>query len=98
MNTTIKNEWYTNFFSGLNCEMWERAVSTEWTTNEVDFLIETMEIKPGNTLLDIPCGYGRHAIELAKRGVQVTGVDIFTEFLQTLQKRAVIEQVSVNII
>lgn len=98
MNTTIKNEWYTDFFSGLNCEMWERAVSAEWTTNEVDFLLTTMQIKPGNTLLDIPCGSGRHAIELAKRGVQVTGIDISIEFLQTLKKRADENNVSVTII
>lgn len=98
MNTTIHNEWYTNFFSGLNCEMWERAVSSEWTTSEVDFLIETMEISPSNAILDVPCGYGRHAIELAKQGFQVTGIDISAEFLQTLQKRVDADKLSVTLV
>lgn len=98
MNTTIHNEWYTAFFSGLNCEMWERAVSAEWTTSEVDFLIETMEIKPGNSILDIPCGYGRHALELAKRGFEVTGIDLSAEFLQTLRKQAEVDKLSVHVI
>ncbi|AUD07220.1 class I SAM-dependent methyltransferase [Spirosoma pollinicola] len=98
MNTTIYNEWYTEFFSGLNCEMWERAVSAEWTTSEVDFLIETMGIKPGNSILDIPCGYGRHALELAKRGLQVTGIDISAEFLQMLRKQAGADKLSVHVI
>ena len=98
MNTSINNEWYKDFFSGLNCEMWERAVSTEWTANEVDFLISTLSVKPGGNILDIPCGYGRHAIELTKRGFQVMGIDISTEFLQTLQKRIDAEQLSIHII
>ena len=98
MNTTIKNEWYTDFFSGLNCEMWERAVSAEWTSTEVDFLITTMAIKPGNAILDIPCGYGRHTIELAKRGFQMTGIDISTEFLQTLQKQIDSESLAIQVI
>ena len=98
MNTTIKNEWYTDFFSGLNCELWERAVTTEWTEQEVDFLIDALLIKPGHEVLDIPCGFGRHAIELAKRGFQMTGIDISAEFLQTLQERVEAEQLSIHIV
>ena len=98
MNTTIDNNWYETFFSGLNVEMWEKADLTDWTRNEIDFLITTLAIKPGSAILDIPCGYGRHAIELAKRGVQVTGIDISAEFLQTLQKRIADEHVSIQVI
>lgn len=98
MNTTIRNEWYTDFFSGLNCEMWEKAVTTEWTEQEVDFLINALAIQPGDEVLDIPCGFGRHAIELAKRGFQMTGIDISAEFLQTLQERVDAEQLSIHIV
>src|SRR5262249_135376 len=35
----------------------------------------------GARLLDVPCGDGRLAIELAKRGYRVAGVDISPEFL-----------------
>ncbi len=98
MNTTIKNEWYETFFSGLNCELWEKAVTPEWTTQEVDFLIDTLNINPGAALLDVPCGFGRHTVELARRGFQMTGIDISAEFLQTMQQRIDTEQLSIQVI
>ena len=98
MNTTIDNNWYENFFSGLNCELWERAVTPEWTRQEADFLISALNIQPGATLLDIPCGHGRHTIELARRGFNLTGIDISTEFLQTMQKQIDTEQLSIRVI
>ena len=98
MNTTIDNNWYEEFFSGLNCEMWEKAVSPEWTTREADFLISALNVQPGATLLDIPCGHGRHTIELAKRGFDLTGIDISAEFLQTLQQQMEAEQLPIRVI
>lgn len=98
MNITIENEWYETFFSGLNCEMWEKAISAEWTEREVDFLISVLNVQPGSSLLDIPCGYGRHTVELAKRGYNLTGFDISAEFLQTLRERVAAEQLSIQVI
>ena len=37
-------------------------------------------------LLDLGCGTGRHAVEMAKRGVQVTGVDMSESMLDMGQK------------
>lgn len=98
MHTDIKNNWYEDFFAGLNCEMWEKAATPEWTEKEVDFLIETLAIKPGDAVLDIPCGHGRHAIELAKRGFQLTGIDISAEFVGKLRERIRAEQLLIQVI
>lgn len=87
MNPIIKNEWYKTFFRGLNCEMWTKAATPEWTTQEVDFLLSELNVQPGSALLDIPCGHGRHTLELAKRGFCLTGLDISAEFIQTLTKQ-----------
>jgi ubiquinone/menaquinone biosynthesis C-methylase UbiE len=32
-------------------------------------------VQPGAELIDVPCGYGRHSIPLARSGIRVTGVD-----------------------
>jgi SAM-dependent methyltransferase len=51
------------------------------TVADVDFLEKTFDVKPGGRLLDVPCGNGRHSIELARRGYRVTGIDLSDAFL-----------------
>ncbi len=98
MNPTINNNWYETFFSGLNCEMWTKAATTDWTNQEVDFLVDTLNVPPGARLLDIPCGFGRHAIELARRGFRMTGLDISNEFLRALNERIETEYLPIEVI
>ena len=52
------------------------------TGEEVNYLIKRFNLKKGMRVLDLGCGYGRHSIEFAKRGMRVTGVDISEEFIR----------------
>ncbi len=45
------------------------------TEQEVTFLVEQGFIKPGDKILDLGCGNGRHVRELRKRGFDAIGVD-----------------------
>lgn len=58
------------------------------TVAEVDFVIEETGIAPGSRVLDVGCGTGRHAVELAKRGYRVTGVDLSPGMLAEARKAA----------
>src|SRR5215211_1891564 len=42
----------------------------------------------GGELLDVPCGFGRHAVPLASAGYQVTGVDRSELLLAEARRRA----------
>ncbi len=75
--------WYSNFFSGIVVDMWRNAVPLEQTQLEVNFLERSLRLKPGQRVLDVPCGFGRHALELARRGYQMTGVDLSPEMIQS---------------
>jgi len=75
-------DWWSTFFSGLFVELWLKFPTPEMTRAEADLIEKELDLPPGSKLLDIPCGGGRHAVELARRGYQVTGVDISPEFLE----------------
>lgn len=61
---------------------------TKGTTQEVDTLIDLLSIKPGDRVLDVGCGPGRHALELGKRGIEVVGVDISADFVEIATEAA----------
>jgi SAM-dependent methyltransferase len=42
-------------------------------------------------VLDMPCGPGRHSLELARRGFRVTGVDRTVAYLDTARQKAAAE-------
>jgi SAM-dependent methyltransferase len=54
---------------------------TKGTTQEVDFLVDALGLQPGHRVLDVGCGPGRHAHELARRGIAVHGIDISQRFI-----------------
>ena len=49
---------------------------TKGTVQEIDFVVETLKLASGDRVLDVGCGPGRHAHELARRGIVVHGIDI----------------------
>src|SRR5471032_1719562 len=82
-------EWWTTFFSGLLVDMWLGAMPEATTLAESDFLESALQPPPGGKLLDVPCGGGRHAAALARRGFDVTGVDISPAFLDAARSKRV---------
>ncbi len=54
---------------------------TKGTRQEVDFLMGALGLEPGQRVLDVGCGPGRHAHELARRGLVVHGIDISERFI-----------------
>lgn len=63
---------------------------------EADFLCRAMKLEKGTALLDICCGPGRHAIEFARRGIDVTGYDFSAEYLDEARIKA--EKNNLNIL
>jgi SAM-dependent methyltransferase len=54
---------------------------TKGTEQEVGFLVELLRLDGTTRVLDVGCGPGRHAHELARRGVPVVGLDISARFV-----------------
>ena len=77
----MQSDWQETFFRGVALDAWRYITNTEMTRGEVDFLDRALNIQAGAELLDVPCGNGRHAIELAARGYKMTGLDLSEEFI-----------------
>jgi SAM-dependent methyltransferase len=60
---------------------YDRYAHTKGTVQEVDHIVEALGIEPGARVLDVGCGTGRHAHELARRRIEVHGVDISRRFV-----------------
>ncbi len=45
------------------------------------------ELPPGSRVLDVPCGYGRHAVPLAAEGYRVVGLDRSASQLDEARRR-----------
>lgn len=79
MSGTPSSTWYVDFFTELPNEFWRRAVPPEVTVEEITFVSGRLGLAPNSRILDVPCGSGRHSLELARRGHRVTGVDLSAE-------------------
>ena len=69
---------------------------TKNTVAEVTFLIEELGLSDGAAVLDVGCGTGRHSIEFAKRGYEMTGIDISTGMLAKAREKAAAAGVNVR--
>lgn len=85
--------WFNEVASFLGRAYWAPDTTrvssfTTGTEQEVDFLVEALGLEAGQTVLDVGCGPGRHALALAQRGVQVTGVDASEAFVGLAESAA----------
>ena len=86
--------WYRKIWSLSIKEMsW-----TENTSRQVDFIIHLLGLTRKEKILDLACGYGRHSIELARRGFEVTGVDITEEYVNEANNQASKENIASSFI
>src|SRR4030095_14376380 len=69
------------YFDGYYKDIWRTYIPTELTGKETDFMVRHFNLHPGSKVLDIMCGYGRHAIALAERQISVTAVDNLPDYI-----------------
>lgn len=61
---------------------------TRYTGHEIDFVINATGALPGQKILDLGCGMGRHSIELAKRGFNVTAVEASPDLIRKAMSKS----------
>ena len=80
MDGEPENHWFEPIAEHLG-SAYLRYSFTKGTIQEIDMIVEWLDLKPGMRVLDVGCGPGRHAHELARRGIETLGIDISQSFV-----------------
>ncbi|MGB8657153.1 MAG: class I SAM-dependent methyltransferase [Candidatus Zixiibacteriota bacterium] len=76
--------WWQKYFDNHYLRVYKEM--ERQASQEVASIIKMMALKPKARVLDLCCGYGRHSIELAQKGFDVTGYDLSDFFLEKAKK------------
>jgi SAM-dependent methyltransferase len=75
---TAPGDWWTTYFTGAANDVFRHAMASRASADAVR-IERVLALAPLSKILDVPCGHGRIAIELAARGHAVTGLDLAAE-------------------
>jgi 2-polyprenyl-3-methyl-5-hydroxy-6-metoxy-1,4-benzoquinol methylase len=81
-------DWWRTWFGRGYLDLYDEVLSAR-TPREIDAIETLLQLRPPLRILDLPCGQGRHSIELARRGYDVTGVDLSPYLLGVARERAI---------
>jgi SAM-dependent methyltransferase len=81
------SDWYERAFQIDYLRVYKHR-NDEEARKQIDFLTRVLELEPPLDIFDLSCGDGRHAIEWARRGYQVTGLDLSNDLLERARERA----------
>jgi SAM-dependent methyltransferase len=79
--------WFNDIARFLG-QAYLRNAFTKGTEQEVEFLVARLGLRAGMRVLDAGCGPGRHALALARRGIEVVGVDLSPQFVELARAAA----------
>jgi len=89
-------QWYKELFEEMGIE-YEDYPFTKNTENEVEWMIKEYLTNPKMKILDVGCGTGRHAINLATRGYEnITAVDLSPSMIGAAKEAARNKNVQVD--
>ena len=96
---TDNNAWYRAIAAGWARRMISGNSPGAWanhTDNDVQFVMSQLGLRPGDRVLDLGCGWGRHSLPLASAGLRVTGLDISHDLLLLARYHAEQQGVAIN--
>jgi 2-polyprenyl-3-methyl-5-hydroxy-6-metoxy-1,4-benzoquinol methylase len=80
-------KWYESLFDNYG-NQYDNESFVQGTSGECGFIESEIGFNRNLKILDIGCGTGRHSIELALRGYNVTGIDLSESQLKRAAEKA----------
>lgn len=83
-----EKSWFAEWFNSPYYHLLYQHRSMDEADAFIPVLIEKLGIVPGNRVLDLACGKGRHARSFHAAGLQVTGLDLAPESIEEARKQS----------
>lgn len=84
-----RKEWFSDQ------QYWEVNRSYIWSEKRIEMsgaaaghVSNLLQMKPGDSILDLACGFGRYSLALSTQNYNVTGVDLNSGFIAEASKKA----------
>jgi len=75
-------DWTGEYFERGYAQRWGLPAPSDRVQLEAAGLWNLLRLPPASRVIDIGCGHGRHALALAERGADVTGLDFAVALLE----------------
>ncbi|MBT8508925.1 D-alanine--D-alanine ligase [Methanomicrobiaceae archaeon CYW5] len=98
LESYVRADWWREIFNANYLRTDGDVIEdTSITSEEVDLFCSALNLCPGDTILDLCCGQGRHSLELARRGFSdVTGLDRSHYLITRAKKQAKNEGLAIS--
>ena len=90
------SEWPRRFFNNLYGRVLAAQFSQEQSEEQARVVARALRLRKGMRVLDIPCGFGRLTLPLARRGLAMTGVDLTESYVRKARRSAEAERLDVR--
>ncbi len=83
-----KKEWFRDWFESEDYLLIYKHRNKAEASALVDLVLRNTDLKPGQRVLDLACGFGRHSILFGEKGFNVTGLDLSSTLLKIAKSDA----------
>lgn len=94
----MKSEWFKDWFNTPEYLSVYKDRNEKEAEQHISLILNNVDVFPGFNILDMACGTGRHAILLAKKGTNVTAVDLSENLVLIAKKTAKKEKLVIDFI
>lgn len=84
---TDQKAWFTEWFNSPYYHQLYFKRDKKEATDFINRLIDYLKPAPNSLMLDIACGKGRHSVQLASKGFDVTGIDLSEDSIRKAKKK-----------
>ena len=75
----MSDKWFEDWFNSSYYHQLYANRDKQEAANFINKLVEYLQPAKGSRMLDVACGKGRHSMQLAAKGFDVTGIDLSSE-------------------